>query len=107
MLLDVETVVAEEVYVSMAEFVEEDVEEKVDEVDEDTSNEVVEGAAAYIKMELTSQMSPITLKIQSGPHYQTIQVKGSLRNRYRQSSWKIKRGAPPDLSATERKTRTG
>ena len=44
----------------------------MDEVEEDTSKEVVEGAAAQIKMELTSQMSPITLNIQSGPHSQTI-----------------------------------
>ena len=87
MLLDVETVAAEYVDVSMAEVVAEEVEEEVDEVEEETSEEVVEGSAAHIKMELTSQMSPITLKIQSGPHSQTIQIKGSLRTRYAQSSW--------------------
>ena len=37
--------------------------------------EVVEEAAAHMKMELTSQKSPITLNIKSGPHYQTIQGK--------------------------------
>ena len=73
-----ETVAAEEVEVSMAE--------------------VVEGALDHIKMELIYHMPPVTLKIQSGTHSQTIQGKGSLRNRYAQSSWKIKRGAPPDLS---------
>ena len=64
----------------MSEFAEEDVEEELDKVEEETSKEVVEGAAAHMKMELTSQMSPVNLKIHSGPHSQTIQVKGSLRN---------------------------
>ena len=50
-------------------------EEEVDKLEEDTSKEVVEGSAAHMKMELTSQMSPITLKIQSGPHPQTMQGK--------------------------------
>ena len=48
----------------------------MDEVEEDTSNEVVEGAAVHMKMEFKSQMSPVTLKIQSWPNSQTIQ--GSL-----------------------------
>ena len=107
MLLDVETVAVEELDVSMAEVVEEDVEEEVDELEEDTSKEVVEGAEAHMKMELTYHMSPVTLKIQSGPHYQTIQGKTSLRNRYAQSYRQIKRGAPPDLSVTKRKMIAG
>ena len=73
-------------------------EEEVDTVEEDTSEEVLEGAAVHMKMELISQMSPVTLKTQSGPHSQTIQVKGSLMTRYAQSSCIIKRGAPPALS---------
>ena len=85
----------------------EDLEEEVYEVEEETSNEVVEGALAHMKMELTSQMSPVTLKIQSGPHSQTVQGKVSLRTRYTHGSWQIKRGAPPDLSVMERTTRTG
>ena len=79
----------------MEEVGEDDVEEDVDEVEEETSKEVVDEAAAHMIMELTYQMSPVTLKIQSGPHYQMIQGKGSLRTRYAQSPWIIKRGAPP------------
>ena len=33
------------------------------------------GGSGAHEMELTSQMSPVTLKIKSGPHYQTIQGK--------------------------------
>ena len=55
------------------------------------------GVVAHMKMELTSQMSPVTFKIQSRPHYQTIQGKGSLSTRYAQSLWQIKRGALPAL----------
>ena len=106
-LLALETVAAEEVEVSMEEVVAEDVEEEVYKVEEETSKEVLEGATAHMKMELTYQMSPITLKIQSGPHSKTIEVKGSMRTRYAQTSWKIKIGAPPALSVLERKTRTG
>ena len=58
MLLAVKTVVVEEVDVSISEVTAEDVEEEVDEVEEDTSNEVVEGAAAHIKMELGSTKEP-------------------------------------------------
>ena len=75
-LLAVETVAAEEVDVSMAEIAAEDVEEEAGELKEDTDEEVVEEAAAHMKMELTSQMSPVTLKIQIGSHSQTIQGKG-------------------------------
>ena len=82
MLMVVDTMAAEEVGVSMAEAVEEDAEEEVYKVEEETSKEVLEGATAHMKMELTYQMSPITLKIQSGPHSQTIQGKVSLRTRY-------------------------
>ena len=81
--------------------------EEVDEVEEDTYKKVVEGAAAHMKMELTSQMSPVTLKIHSGPHSQNIQGKVSLKTRYTQIYCQIKRGAPPDLSMRERTTRTG
>ena len=95
MLLDVETVTAEEVDISIAEVASEDMEEEVEEVEEDISEEFTEEAAAYMKMKLTSEMSPVTLKIQSGLHSQTIHVKVSLRTRYAQSSWQVKRGAPP------------
>ena len=84
-----------------------DMEEEVGEVEEDTSKEVVEGAAVHIKMKLTSQMSPVTLKIQSGSHSQIIKGKGSLRTRYAQSSWQIKRGAPPFPSVLKRIMKIG
>ena len=60
----------------MAEVVAEDVEEDVDKVKQNTSKEVVEEAAAHMRMELTSQISPNSLKIQSGLHSQRIQGKG-------------------------------
>ena len=63
----------------------EDVEEEVDDVEKDTNKEVMEEAAAHMKMELTSQMSPVNLRIQSGPHSQTMQGKVSLRTQYAQS----------------------
>ena len=72
MLLAVETVAVEEVDVSMAYVAAEDAEEEVDELEEDRSEEVMEEAAVNTKTELVSHMSPITLKIQSGPHSQTI-----------------------------------
>ena len=59
----------------MAEVVIEDVEEELDKVEEDTSEDSLEGAVAHTKMELISQLSPVTLNIQSGPHSQTIQGK--------------------------------
>ena len=71
MLMDVENVAEEEVDVSMEEVVVEDMEEEVDEVEEETVKEVVEEAAAHMKMKLTSRMSPVTSKIQIGPHSQT------------------------------------
>ena len=78
----------------------------MDELEEEMYKEVVEEEAAQMKMELTYQMSPVTFKIQSGPHSQTIQGKGSLRTQYVQSTCKIKKGAPPALSVLERTTRT-
>ena len=50
MLLAVETVAAEEVNVSIAEVVAEDVEEEVEEIEEYKSQEVVEGSAAHMRM---------------------------------------------------------
>ena len=79
----------------------------MDEVEEDTAEEVMEEVAACIKTGLPSHMSPVNLNIHSEPHSQMIQGKGSLRNRYAQSSWQIKRGAPPALSVMERTMRTG
>ena len=80
----------------------EDVEEEVDEVEVNMAEEVVEEVAAHMKMELVSDMSLITLKIQSGLHSQTIQGNGSLKTRYAQSSWRIKRGLPPAPSVLKR-----
>ena len=82
MMLAVEPVAAEEVDVSMSEVVTKGVEEEVDELEEDTSKEVVKVATVHIKMELTFHMSLVTLKIQSKPHSQTIQGKRSLRTQY-------------------------
>ena len=79
----------------------------MDKVEQDTSKEVVEGAVVHMKMELTSQMSPVTLKIQSGPHYQTIQGKLSLRTRYEKNPWQIKIGAPQSLPLLDNNTITG
>ena len=66
----------------MVEVVAEDVGEEVRKVEEDTYKEVVEETEAHMKMELTSHMLPVILKIKRGPHSQTIQGKGSLRNRF-------------------------
>ena len=60
-------------------------EEEVNKIEEDTSEELAEGSAAHIKMELTPHMSPVTLNIQIGPHSKTIQGKGYLRAWYVQS----------------------
>ena len=107
MILAAETVAEEAMDVLMSEVTAEDVEKEVENLDEDTADEVLEEAVAHMKMELTSQMSPVTLKIQSGLHYQKIHGKGSLRTRYAQSSCQIKRGAPPALPVPERTTITG
>ena len=42
-------------------------------VDEEAEEEVMQEAAAHIKMGLSSQMSPVTLKIQSGLNCQKRQ----------------------------------
>ena len=107
MLLVVKTVAAEEVDVSMEEVMSEDMEEEVYEVEEDTSKEVVEGEEVHMKMELTSQISPVTLNINSGLYFQTTQGKVSLGTRYAQSSWQVKRSAPPSPSVMKRITRIG
>ena len=44
----------------------------MEEVDEYTDEEVVDEAAAHIKMEFTYHMSPVTFNIQSGSLSQTI-----------------------------------
>ena len=51
MLLPVETVAAKDMDVSMAEVLEEDVEEEVNEVEEDTSKEVGDGEVVHMKMD--------------------------------------------------------
>ena len=91
----------------MTEVAAESLEEEVDKVEEETAEEVVEEAASHMKMKLTSHISPVTLKIHSGLHSQTIQGKESLRNRYAQSSYRIKIGAPPDPSVLKRITKFG
>ena len=79
----------------------------MDELEEDTVKEVVEEVVIHIKMELISQMSPVTLNIQGGPHYQTIQGKVSLRTQYAQTSRRITIGTPTDKSVLKRITRIG
>ena len=86
----------------MAEISEEDLEEEVDEVEEDTSEEVMGEEAAHMKPKLTSQMSHVALKIKSGAQYQNIQGRGSLRKVCAQSSCQIKTGTPPALSVLKR-----
>ena len=76
--------------VSIEEVATEDVEEDVDEVEKYTAEEVVEEAAAHMKVELKSQTSTVTLDIQSGSQSQTIQGKGSMRTRCTKISWRIK-----------------
>ena len=72
MLLAVDTMVVEDLYVLMSEVTEDDVEEKVEKVEEYTAEEIVEESAAHMKMELISQMLPVTSKIKSGTPYQMI-----------------------------------
>ena len=59
----------------------------MDKVEDDTDEEVVEEAAANMKTELTSQISPVTFNIHSRTHSQTIQVRGSLITRCAQITW--------------------
>ena len=68
MKIYVVNVATEEVDVSMAMDAVEDVGAYVDKVEEYTAVEVVEDAAAHMKMGLTYHMSPVTLKIWSGIH---------------------------------------
>ena len=46
----------------------EDLVKDVDKLKEDAAEEVVEEAAAHMKTELESHMSPVTLDIKSGTH---------------------------------------
>ena len=87
----------------MVEVAAEDAEEQVDKVEEDMSEEVVGEAVAHMKTELTYHMSPGTLRIQSGLHYQTVQGRGSLRTRCAHRYWQIKRGAPTTSSVSSEK----
>ena len=48
----------------------------MEEVEEDTYKEVVEKSAAHMKMRLTSHMSPVTFKMQSGTYSLTRQEIG-------------------------------
>ena len=73
MPLAMATTVEKEVDVSTAEYAEEDMGEEADEAEEDTDEEVVEEVAAHMKMGSKFQISPVTLRIKSGTHYQTIQ----------------------------------
>ena len=68
MPMSVVTVETEEVDVSMANDEVEDMGGDVDKVEEETAEEFVEEPAAHMKMGLTYQMSPVTLKIWSGMH---------------------------------------
>ena len=49
--------------------------EEADEVENYMAEEVMEEAASYIKMGLTSNISPVTFKVQIGKHYKTRQEK--------------------------------
>ena len=66
----------------MSEVAAEDTDKEVDELKDYTAKEVLKEASANIKMELKFHMSPVSLKIQSGPHSQTMKEQGSLRTRY-------------------------
>ena len=65
----------------MSEVAAEDVEEEMDKVEEEMVEEVVEKKAAHMKIELISQMSPVTFSIWVGSHSQMIQGRGSLSTR--------------------------
>ena len=99
MILAAETVAEEAMEFLMSEVTAEDVEKEVENLDEDTADEVLEEAVAHMKMELTSQMSPVTLKIWIGLHSETIQGKVSLRTRYTQRYLRIKRCTTSTVSA--------
>ena len=75
------------------------------EVEEDTADEFMDEAAEHMKMELTSQISLVTLKIQSGMQYQRIKGKISPGTHYIQIPRKTKRGASPYPSVMKKITR--
>ena len=60
----------------MYEYLGEEVGEEVGEGVEYTANQVVEEAVLQMEMGLTYHISLVTLKMQSGTHYQTKQEKG-------------------------------
>ena len=59
----------------MYKYVAEDVGGEVGEIEEDAAKEGVKEVRAQMKMGLTSQMSPVPLKIQSDTHSKTRQEK--------------------------------
>ena len=63
------TAATKEVEVSMAEDAENDAEEVVDKAYEDVVEEIMEKVAPHMKMRLISQMTPVTLKMKSEPHF--------------------------------------
>ena len=63
----------------------------MDKVEKDTDEEFVEETTAHMKMELTSHISPVNLKIQIWTYSQLIKGKGSLRTRYAQNYWRKKK----------------
>ena len=76
MPMDVTTAAEEEVGFSMEQKAANETEEREDEVEENTAEEVVEEAAAHMKMGLTSQTSTVTLNMYNGTHSQMRQGKG-------------------------------
>ena len=76
MPMDVTTAAEEEVGVSMEQKAANEMEEREDEVEENTAEEVVEEAAAHMKMGLTSQTSTVNLNMYNGTHSQMRQEKG-------------------------------
>ena len=56
-------------------------EESLYKAEEDAAEEVVEEVSAHMKMVFTSQMSPVTLKINSRTNSQMIQEKEQQRAR--------------------------
>ena len=87
MPLAVYTAAAEEVNALMTD----DATEDVDKVEEDVTEEATEEAAVHMKMGFKYKMSPVTLKMQSGPHSQMRQEQGYQRTQYTLSCYRIKR----------------
>ena len=73
----------------------------MEEVEEEMAKEVLEEAAAHMKMGLKSHISTIYLKIQSGIHSQTRQGKKH-RTRYALISYRIQIDIPPALSVQKK-----